>query len=152
MDLPPSRSSLVSWSESKESATAQRAPSGHAAGRSGRPARTWSTIFRHCSSGHCQGSRAGVWTFMGWLNTGSYVGSIVNVNTHFMEWYGPAAECSQYPIWNVYALPNDTYSQHGYTPSGVKTTNTFSNLIVGGACPNASVTRYAEWAHHAQGS
>ena len=33
IDLPPSRSSLVSWSESKESATAQRAPSFQALGR-----------------------------------------------------------------------------------------------------------------------
>ena len=37
IDLPPSRSSLVSWSESKESATAQRAPSFQALGRQ-RPA------------------------------------------------------------------------------------------------------------------
>ena len=33
IDVPPSRSSLVSWSESKESATAQRAPSFQALGR-----------------------------------------------------------------------------------------------------------------------
>ena len=33
IDLPPSRSSLVSWSESNESATAQRAPPGHDFGR-----------------------------------------------------------------------------------------------------------------------
>ena len=40
MEPPPSRSSLVSWSESKENATAQRAPSFQAAGFSVRPART----------------------------------------------------------------------------------------------------------------
>lgn len=99
-----------------------------------------------------QDMSTGVWTFMGWLNTGSYVGSILNINTYFMEWIGPPAECSQYPIWNVYALPIDTYSQHGYTPSGIKTTNTFTNLIPGGSCPNVSITRYGEWAHHALGS
>ena len=33
IDLPPSRSSLVSWSESNDSATAQRAPPFHAFGR-----------------------------------------------------------------------------------------------------------------------
>ena len=40
IDLPPSRSSLVSWSESNESATAQRAPFFHRAGFRERPART----------------------------------------------------------------------------------------------------------------
>ena len=40
IEPPPSRSSLVSWSESKENATAQRAPSFQAAGVSVRPART----------------------------------------------------------------------------------------------------------------
>src|SRR5262245_21426230 len=58
MDWPPSRSSLVSWSESNDSATAQRAPSLHRSGARRRPARTWFTSFRHCSSGHCQGSSA----------------------------------------------------------------------------------------------
>jgi hypothetical protein len=99
-----------------------------------------------------QDMSTGVWTFMGWLNTGTYVGSILNVNSHFTEWIGAPANCSQYPIWNVYALPIDTYSQHGYTPSGVKTTNTFTNLLQGGTCSNASVTRYGEWVHHALGS
>src|SRR5665213_3928102 len=57
IDLPPSRRSLVSWSLSNESATAQRAPPGHSAGRNGLPARTLSTSLRQCASGHCQGSR-----------------------------------------------------------------------------------------------
>src|SRR6266404_530788 len=56
IDFAPSRSSLVSWSLSKDSATAQRAPPFQVFGRSRRPARTWLTILRHCSSGHCQGS------------------------------------------------------------------------------------------------
>ena len=56
IDSPASRSSLVSWSESNDSATAQRAPPCHAAGRSDRPARTRSTIARQRSSGHCQGA------------------------------------------------------------------------------------------------
>ncbi len=55
IDSPPSRSSPVSWSESNDSATAQRAPSGHTAGRSVRPARTRSTMPRQRSSDHCQG-------------------------------------------------------------------------------------------------
>ena len=55
IDSPPSRSSLVSWSESNESATAQRAPPGQLFGRSGRPARTRLTMPRQRSSGHCQG-------------------------------------------------------------------------------------------------
>jgi hypothetical protein len=59
MDSPPSRSSLVSWSESKDSATAQRAPPGHEAGRRLRPARTRSTMRRQCASGHCQGCSTG---------------------------------------------------------------------------------------------
>ena len=54
----PCRSSLVSWSLSKESATAQRAPPGQDAGLSRRPARTRSTMLRHVASGHCQGSSA----------------------------------------------------------------------------------------------
>src|SRR5262245_9169263 len=58
IDSPPRRSSPVSWSLSKESATAQRAPPGQDAGFSGRPARTRSTIRRHVASGHCQGSSA----------------------------------------------------------------------------------------------
>ena len=37
IDLPPSRKSLVSWSLSNDSATAQRAPPGHSAGRNLRP-------------------------------------------------------------------------------------------------------------------
>src|SRR3712207_4554122 len=57
MDLPPSRSSFVSWSESNDRATAERAPPGHDFGRYVRPARTWLTRRRQCSSGHCQGSR-----------------------------------------------------------------------------------------------
>src|SRR6185369_1009108 len=60
IDSPPSRSSLVSWSESNESATAQRAPPGQLFGRSGRPARTRPTMPRQRSSGHCQGG----WVFM----------------------------------------------------------------------------------------
>src|SRR2546428_6096025 len=55
IDSPASRSSLVSWSESNESATAQRAPPGQLAGRRGRPARTRSTILRQCFSGQAQG-------------------------------------------------------------------------------------------------
>src|SRR5262245_22114808 len=58
IDLPPSRSSFDSWSESNDSATAQRAPSFHSEGRSVRPARTRCTSRRHSASGHCQGSRA----------------------------------------------------------------------------------------------
>src|SRR5215208_5247692 len=57
IDLPPSRSSLVSWSESNDSATAHRAPSFHADGRRRRPARTCSTSLRQCGSVHCQGSK-----------------------------------------------------------------------------------------------
>src|SRR6516165_11819250 len=56
IDLPPSRSSFVSWSESKESAKAQRAPPFQLFGRKLRPARTWLTRPRQCFSGHCQGS------------------------------------------------------------------------------------------------
>src|SRR5438105_14924682 len=52
---PASRSSLVSWSESNDSATAQRAPPGQLAGRSVRPARPRFTMPRQRSSGHCQG-------------------------------------------------------------------------------------------------
>src|SRR5258706_7319309 len=64
MDSPASRSSLVSWSESNESAIAQRAPPFHTAGRSARPARTRPTISRQCSSGHCQGCRPAFSSFM----------------------------------------------------------------------------------------
>ena len=71
LSLPGERSPLrkvrVSWSESKESATAQRAPPGHAAGLSDRPARTFSTIGRQRSSGHVQGS--------GWAGWESGIGS-----------------------------------------------------------------------------
>ena len=70
IDLPPSRSSLVSWSESNESAKAQRAPSFQAFGRSGRPARTWLTSLRQCSSGHCQGS-SGFCSFMVFSSAGN---------------------------------------------------------------------------------
>ena len=56
IDWPPSRNSLVSWSLSKDSATAQRQPSGQAAGFSERPARTCVTRRRHSSSGHSHGS------------------------------------------------------------------------------------------------
>ena len=44
--LAPSRSSFVSWSLSKDSATAQRAPPGHSAGCRLRPARTCPTVGR----------------------------------------------------------------------------------------------------------
>ncbi len=63
IELPPSRRSLVSWSLSNDSATAQRAPPGHSAGRNLRPARTRLTRLRHSSSGHCQGSRSGFFVF-----------------------------------------------------------------------------------------
>jgi hypothetical protein len=59
IDWPPSRSSLVSWSESNDSATAQRAPPGQLSGRYFLPARTCFTSLRQCSSLHCQGSSWG---------------------------------------------------------------------------------------------
>jgi hypothetical protein len=54
-DEPPSRSSPLSWSLSKESATATRAPPGQDLGFSEHPARTFSTMPRQRASGHCQG-------------------------------------------------------------------------------------------------
>src|SRR5215470_12362476 len=71
IDLPPSRSSFVSWSESKESAKAQRAPPFHLFGWKLRPARTWLTRPRQCFSGHCQGSSF-VMSFMMVLPTHSF--------------------------------------------------------------------------------
>src|SRR5258706_9567838 len=59
IDLPPSRSSPVSWSLSNDSATAQRAPPGHVAGARRAPARTWPTNLRQIASSHCHGSPAG---------------------------------------------------------------------------------------------
>src|SRR5215472_11428498 len=64
IDLPPSRNSLVSWSESKDRATAQRAAPGHSSGRNFCPARTRLTSLRQCSSDHCQGSRSGWGVFI----------------------------------------------------------------------------------------
>jgi hypothetical protein len=67
IDSPPSRSSPVSWSESNEIATAQRAPSGHTSGRSVLPARTRSTMPRQRASDHCQGcsGSSGLGTMVG---------------------------------------------------------------------------------------
>src|SRR5579872_3369425 len=55
----PSRSGIVSWSASKDRATAQRAPPGQALGARLRPARARSTMRRHTSSGHSHASPAG---------------------------------------------------------------------------------------------
>ena len=55
----PSRSGMVSWSASKEMATAQRAPPGQDLGARLRPARARPTMRRQVSSGHCQGSPSG---------------------------------------------------------------------------------------------
>ena len=54
--LPPLPSSKHSWSQSNESATAQRASPGHADGASEEPARTREIIRRHSSSAVFQGS------------------------------------------------------------------------------------------------
>ena len=50
---------MVSWSASKEMATAQRAPPGQVAGARERPALARPTMLRHVGSGHCQGCIAG---------------------------------------------------------------------------------------------
>src|SRR5258706_10387256 len=78
MDSPASRSSLVSWSESNDSATAHFAPPGHAAGRSARPARTRLTIPRQCSSGHCQGCMPAFSLFMGLFAAQDFLGKPVD--------------------------------------------------------------------------
>jgi hypothetical protein len=50
-----SRSGMVSWSASKDSETAQRAPPGHDVGASERPPRARPTILRHSGSDHSHG-------------------------------------------------------------------------------------------------
>src|SRR5258708_15905320 len=56
--VSPSRSGIVSWSESNDRATATVAPPGQLTGASERPARTCCTCPRHVCSSHCHGSSA----------------------------------------------------------------------------------------------
>src|SRR6266571_3395895 len=54
--VSPSRNGMVSWSESKDNATATRAPPGQFRGASERPARTCCTCPRQVCSSHSHGS------------------------------------------------------------------------------------------------